>query len=304
MDHAVEGTCRTPRTLLNDGAFPRRQGLDEAPDGLGEGAAGTKDPHRRRRLSVDGAYSRHQGRSLNVVGDGGARSVVGSGDFLDGGSPSRKTRSTKEGLRDGDPPSGKLLAGSSTGGGEGLMEKIRRRRQSVGGALRVRASSSPERLKIEELSHPAEITIVRSPGFVSGATKLFPLSQTALSLPRRALSIDGALRTRLKIEDFINSAATTITRSAGSSFASSAKKHLPPSPGAESPNSQFEFRRTQQDLPPALNPFCPIQRQNTKLDVTREVEWVRDSLRETADQGVLLGAALALSLDHSLVRNT
>jgi len=371
LDVPEERTRRTSRTLLIGGAFPRHQGLDETPDGLGEGI---KDPLRRRRLSVDGASSRRS----NVVGDGGAI----SGDLLDGDAPSGKTRfsslersptvsSAIEGLREasvarrrgsvafyGDAgnacgePSSKLLACSASWGPEGLKDKIRRRRQSVGGPLRVQqsSSSSPERLKIEEFANSAAMTI-RSPGFVAGKPKLFPLTQRALreramSLPlranageERALSVDGARSARaassperLNIDDALtpgasfHSAATTI--SPGTSFVSSAKKHLPPSPGSGSwgsrpargeapapgeaptpgsPNSQFEFRRTQQDLPPSLDKFCPLTRQSTKLDVAREVEWVRDSLREATvsqDHGVLLGVALAFSLDHSLVRGT
>jgi hypothetical protein len=42
-------------------------------------------------------------------------------------------------------------------------------------------------------------------------------------------------------------------------------------------------------------------RQSTQLKVQSEVAWVRDSLRFTSDNGVMLGAALALSLDHSVV---
>jgi len=64
----------------------------------------------------------------------------------------------------------------------------------------------------------------------------------------------------------------------------------------------FSFRRTRQELPQSLHhPARRQTRQNMQLQVKDEVEWGRDSLRSTSDQGVLLGGAYARSLDHSLV---
>ena len=99
---------------------------------------------------------------------------------------------------------------------------------------------------------------------------------------KRQLSIDDAIRIqessgpeRPTIEKF-RFAAMTITRRA------SILSYLPRTPESRSSNSV-------------------LVRQSTKLDVKREVKWERDSLRGTRDHGALLGGALALSLDHSLV---
>ena len=166
-----------------------------------------------RTLVLGGAYPRHQGR----VSSGVTRDCVSADGNL---------------VLDEEP--------------ETLKDRIRRRRLSVDGAVRVRASSSSERL------HSTAMTTTRAPGFVSSPRKHLPLTQ-------RALSFDSALRARasscpdrLKIEEFSHSAAMAITRAG---FVSSPKKHLPPSPGAGSPhinlrpNSEFDFRRTRKDLP-------------------------------------------------------
>ena len=100
---------------------------------------------------------------------------------------------------------------------------------------------------------------------------------------KRQLSIDGAT-TRIQESsgperptiEKLRFAAMTITRRA------SILSYLPRTPESRSSNSV-------------------LIRQNTVLDVKREVKWERDSLRGTRDHGALLGGALALSLDHSLV---
>ena len=214
-DEELDGNRRQSRTLFLGGAYPRRQGLGEAPDGLAEGAQGLKDRLRLRRLSIDGADTRRFPK----------RGLKSPPTIVGANSEASSSRSL---------PS----AGSPK---EGLTDRIRRTqglRLSVDCALRVGASSSPipERLKIEEFSHVEAMTITRDTRFVS-----------------------------------------------------SAKKHLPPSPGAGSPPTkpEFNFRRTPAD--PAGHPAARLMRRSTQLQAQSELAWVRDSLSATSDHGAMLG---------------
>ena len=201
--------------------------------------------------------------------------------------PRYQTRIANGGLRDGDSADVNLVLEEEP---EALRDIIHRRRLSVDGAVRARASSSPERLQA------AAMTITRAPAFVSSPKKHRPL--------QRALSVDEALLARAasRSEPSLHHHRHhhhhhhhTIT------FVSSPKKHLPSSPGAVSPptnlrpNPEFDFRRTRQELPPSPGHAATKLMQ---LQVQSERAWVRDSLRSTSDDGVMLGAALALSLDQ------
>jgi len=101
----------------------------------------------------------------------------------------------------------------------------------------------------------------------------------------------------------------------------STKKHLPRTPASLHPNSEFDFRRAPRQpcdsqsgqmtrtmalavtrLQRSTHPLRSLKRQSTlQLEKKSELEWNRDALRGTKDQGVLLGGALALSLESSLV---
>ena len=89
---------------------------------------------------------------------------------------------------------------------------------------------------------------------------------------RRRISVDGApVRAssgpeRVTVEESIHSATRNFTR--GPAFISSAKKHLPPTPGAGSTpttlrptswegNSGFDLRRTRSDAPTSLHKHLP-----------------------------------------------
>jgi len=82
----------------------------------------------------------------------------------------------------------------------------------------------------------------------------------------------------------------------GPSFVTSTKKHLPPA--NLQPTSEFDFRRA----PRSIHPLRSLKRQSTlQLEKKSELEWTCDFLRSASDDGVLLGGALALSLENSLV---
>jgi hypothetical protein len=278
---------RSLRRLSVDGAYPRCQGFDEAPDGFG------------RTLSVDGADSRWHGRvALGGLRNGGPA----AGNLLLNKFP----QGSKDRVRAAAGPARRTieelsrLAACNSPRRPSFVSSAKRRLPPTPGA-----GSSPTEPRPSSWEGNSEFDLRRTqsdaggwePGHAESPAALTPgagSSPTNLSPTSTAGNFDFDFRrTRSDVPPSLRK-LTHETLSLPKNW------RMPTKRSEAAGDSACDFRRTRSDVPTPH--AAPLNWHDTRLDVQREKKWLRDSLRRdslTRDHGVLLGAAWALSLDHT-----